>query len=439
MGEERILEPMFEKMRRTELREIQLKRLKEVVHRVYECVPFYYSKMKELNVSPDDIRSIEDVRKLPFTTKNDLRNNYPFKLSAVPLSEIVEIHASSGTTGTPTLGYYTENDLKNWGDLVGRAFKMAGVGKSDVVQITASLGMFSGGFAFYHGARRVGATIVPASAGYSRRQLQYMIDFGTTTVCAITSYMLRLAEIAKEMNIDPISNTSVRKGLLGSEAWSQQMWKRVCETWNMDAYDAYGLTELNGGPGVAADCQFHDGLHVWEDHYIVEVVDPNSGEHCELEEKGELVFTTLCKEAMPLLRYRTRDVSFLYASENCDCGRTLRRIGRIQGRTDDMIKVSGVNFWPSLIEEALLKHPEVGPEYQIIVDRVSEVDRLTIYIETKTIINEEEKKKVLSQTLRDELRELLLFTPNIEVVDPGQLPRVEVGKAKRVIDKRVSG
>jgi phenylacetate-CoA ligase len=391
--------------------------------------------MKENNVTPDDIHSLEDLIKLPFTTKDDLRSNYPFKLSTVPLSEIVEVHASSGTTGTPTLGYYTENDLKSWGDLVGRAFMMAGVGKSDVIQITASLGMFSGGFAFYHGARRVGATIIPASAGYSRRQLQYMTDFGTTTVCAITSYMIRLAEVAKEMGIDPKLHTSVRKGLLGSEIWTQQMWKRVCEVWGMDAYDAYGLTELNGGPGVAADCQFHDGLHVWEDHYIVEVIDPKTGEACNLEEAGELVFTTLCKEAMPLLRYRTRDRSFLYATESCECGRTLRRIGRIQGRIDDMIKVSGVNFWPSEVENVLLKHQEVGLEYQIIVDRVGEVDKLTIIVESRNVMSSGEKQSV-AQKLRNELRDALLFTPEVEIADPNQLPRVEVGKAKRIIDRR---
>jgi len=431
----RILEPMFECMSRQDLQELQFKRLKEIVRRVYEGVPFYRGKMKENNVTPDDIRSLKDIVKLPFTTKDDLRINYPFKLSAVPLSEIVEVHASSGTTGTPTLGYYTENDLRSWGDLVGRAFAMAGVGKSDKIQITASLGMFSGGFAFYHGARRVGATIIPASAGYSRRQLQYMIDFGTTTVCAITSYMIRLAEVAKEMGIDPKLHTSVRKGLLGSEMWTQQMWKRVCDIWGMDAYDAYGLTELNGGPGVAADCHFHDGLHVWEDHYIVEVIDPETGEPCDPEEAGELVFTTLCKEAMPLLRYRTRDRSFLYASESCDCGRTLRRIGRIQGRIDDMIKVSGVNFWPSEVENVLLKHPEVGLEYQIIVERVGEVDRLTVVVESRNVMSSNEKQDVATK-LKNELRDVLLFTPVVEIVDPGQLPRVEIGKAKRIIDRR---
>jgi len=213
------------------------------------------------------------------------------------------------------------------------------------------------------------------------------------------------------------------------------MWKRICDIWGMDAYDAYGLTELNGGPGVAADCQFHDGLHVWEDHYIIEVIDPKTGEPCNLEEPGELVFTTLCKEAMPLLRYRTRDRSFLYASESCDCGRTLRRIGRIQGRIDDMIKISGVNFWPSEVENVLLKHQEVGLEYQIVVDRVGEVDRLTIIVESRNMMSSSEKQSVATK-LRNELRDVLLFTPEVEIVDPNQLPRVEVGKVKRIIDRR---
>ncbi|MDJ0270135.1 MAG: phenylacetate--CoA ligase [Aigarchaeota archaeon] len=431
---ERYFNPTAERMSRRDIAEIQLKRLRQTVSRVYNNVAYYRREMDRLGVKPEDIRSLDDIARLPFTTKQTLRDHYPFGMLAVPLSEVVEMHATSGTTGAPTLGLYTENDLEVWADVSARSLVMSGLSREDVFQITPSFGMFTGGFGFYHGARKVGALIVPSGAGFSRRQIQFMQDFGTTMVCAVVSYMLRLTETALEMGIDPAKDTRVRKGVFGSETWTEEMKRRISEVWDMDVYDIYGFTELCG-PGVANDCRIHDGLHVWEDHFIVEVIDPQTGEQLEPEEEGELVFTSLTKEAAPLIRYRSRDLSRIYDSTSCDCGRTHVRIAPIKMRIDDMIKVRGVAIWPSMVETTLLKHPELGMEYQIHVSRVKGLDQLKIVVEARDKVGGDEKAR-LAQILRRELHEILMVEPEVEVVDPMTLPRQEVGKAKRIIDNR---
>lgn len=345
------------------------------------------------------------------------------------------MHSSSGTTGTPVLGFHTERDLKDWGEISARCLVMAGMTKKDVFQITPSFGMFSGGFGFYHGARRVGCTIVPAAAGFSKRQIQFMLDFGTTMLSAIVSYAFRLGQVAEEMGIDPAKQTKVRKGIFGSEISTREAKRKLSKLWDLEPYDVYGFAETYG-PGVANDCRVHDGLHVWQDFFLTEVVDPKTGDPLGPEEEGELVFTTLRKEAMPLLRFRTRDVSSLLDSKACDCGRTHQRYKEIVGRTDDMVKVSGVNFWPSEVESVLLKRDDVGPDYRIRLSRVNFNDKVKVEVESASRLKENLAKEILARELAGELQNVLYFSPEVEVLDPGTLPRVEVGKAQRMLDER---
>ena len=409
-----------------------------MVDRAFRKSLFYKKRFKELGIKPKDIRSIKDLQKKKFfTTKDDLRQNYPFGMLAVPVREVAEMHATSGTTGTPTLGLHTEIDLESWGEISARCLAMSGLTKDDVFQITPSLGMFSGGFGFYHGARKLGATIVPSSAGFSKRQIQFMTDFGTTMFSAIVSYGFRLAEVAEEMGVDLRKQTKVRKGVFGSEIWTREMKQKLANIWDMDPYDIYGFTELYG-PGVGNDCKFHDGLHIWEDYFLVEVIDPESGDEVGPEEEGELVFTTLRKDAMPLIRYRSRDISYLFDSVSCDCRRTHRRYREIKARSDDMIKVSGVNFWPSELEAVLLKEPEVGTEYRISLSRINSVDRMKIEVESKENVSDLVKQDQLVKRLSTALHDTLLFSPEVVIVEPNSLPRVEVGKAARVNDERGS-
>jgi phenylacetate-CoA ligase len=424
-----------EKLSRQGLADHQKRSFRETLESSYRNSPFYRKKFDTLGLKPDSI-SLESFQKMKFfTTKEDIRASYPFGMLSVPRESVVEMHASSGTTGTPTLGLHTKKDLEDWGEISARSLAMSGLDSKDVFQITPSLGMFSGGFGFYHGARKIGATIVPASAGFSKRQIQFMVDFGTTMVSAIVSYAFRLAEVAQEMGIDPIRDTKVRKGIFGSEIWTKETKQRISKIWNMEPYDVYGFTELYG-PGVGNDCRIHEGLHIWEDYFLVEVIDPKTGELVGPEEQGELVFTTLQKEAMPLIRYRSRDISKLYDSNSCECGRTHRRYGQIKARSDDMLKVSGVNFWPSEIESVLLKENELGSEYRITLTRVESMDKMQIEVESREKIKTEEERADLAKKLSAGLHSVLLFSPEISVVDPNFLPRVEVGKSVRVIDKR---
>ncbi len=426
----------IETLPRDQIEDNKSRLLRQTIDYVYQNSHFYKDRFRQMGIRPENVRSIKDLQsKGFFSTKEDLRQTYPFGLLAVPLHQVAEMHATSGTTGTPTLALHTEGDLDNWGEICARSLVMSGLTKNDVFQITPSLGMFSGGFGFYHGARRVGATVVPSSAGFSKRQIQFMMDFGTTMLSAIVSYAFRLAEIAQEMGIDLRKQTKVRKGVFGSETWSREMKKRLANTWDMEPFDIYGFTEMYG-PGMGNDCRVHDGLHIWEDHFFVEIVDPKTGEEIGPEEEGELVITTLSKEAMPLIRYRTHDISSLLDSPSCDCKRTHRRYEEIRARSDDMLKVSGVSFWPSQLETVLLKENEIGSEYRIKISRTNSIDKMTIEVESREKIFDDAKKDLLTRNLSKALRDVLLFSPEVILVEPNSLPRVEAGKAQRVIDDR---
>jgi phenylacetate-CoA ligase len=432
-------EERIETLSRAELLDLQAKEFRAAVKYANSQSNLYRRAFERAKLDPDEIRGIEDLQKIKFfTTKDDLREAFPYGALAVSRDRVVEMHATSGTTGIPTLGLHTANDLESWGEIAARALVMSGLTRKDVFQITPSLGMFSGGFGFYHGARKVGCTIVPSSAGFSGRQIQFMKDFGTTMICAIVSYAFRLAEVASENGVDLKTQTKVRKGVFGSEIWTREMKRRITNLWDLDPYDIYGFTELCG-PGVGNDCRLHDGIHIWQDHFLVEVVDPNTGEVLGPEEEGELVFTTLTKEAMPLIRYRSRDISALLDSPSCDCGRTHQRFKEIKGRTDDMIKFSGVNFWPSEVEAILLKEEGLGHEYRITISKESDsLDKMLIQVESKEKILDPEKKHSLAKKLSYDLHNSILFTPEIVILDPNSLPRLEVGKSKRVNDERRS-
>ena len=423
---------VVETLDRRELDKLKFKRLKAVIKRVYEKIPFYRAKFKELGITPDDIRSLDDVVKLPFTTKDDLRSSYPYGLLAVSLSDCVRVHASSGTTGKPTVVCYTANDIENWVEVMCRCLVMSGLTKDDVFQVTPAYGLFTGGFGFHYAAEKIGALVVPTGAGNTLRQLMLMKDLGTTMIAGVASYALHLADVALQNGIDPAKDTKVRKGIFGAEAWSDSMRRKVAEIWNMDPHDIYGMSEMYG-PGVACDCHIHDGLHVWEDHFLVEVVDPRTGEPLEAEEEGELVITSLTKEAMPLLRFRTRDLSRILDARGCDCGRTHVKIARVKGRCDDAIVVSGVKVFPGQIEEAIMGVEGVGTNYQLIVESRSYLKRLTVIAEASKRLSEDERSK-LEALLRNRLKAYLALTPEVKVVTPLSLPRSE-GKAKRIVVK----
>ena len=432
-GKPRILHHI-ERASREEIEKLQLQRLRETVKRAYEQVPFYNKKLKEAGIRPEDIKTLEDIHKLPFTVKNDLRENYPYGLFAVPLSEIVEIHASSGTTGKPTVVGYTRRDIENWAELMARSLAAAGVTNEDIVYIALGYHWFTGGLGFHYGVQKLGALAVPAGTGFTQRHVMMIRDLGATVLGAVPNYALRLAEVAMEMGIDPARDTKLRTGVFGAEMWSEELRKRINKIWDMESYDIYGMSELYG-PGTAIECHLHDGLHVWEDHYLVEVVDPKTGEPVEPEEKGVLVVTPLTHDAMPLIRYWTNDLTFMYDGTSCDCGRNMRRIGRIMGRADDMLIINGVNVFPSAVEEVLLSEPRVNHHYQIIVEREGNLDRMYVVVEAAKKMNDKEKQRLASE-LQYKLHEVLMINPRVQVVDPGELPRQEGGKAKRIIDRR---
>jgi len=425
--------PIAESLSRDELEKIQLQRLREVVYKVYNNVEFYRKKMKEKGVKPEDIKTLKDIEKLPQTTKDDLREAYPYGALAVPLSEVVEVHGSSGTTGKPTLSFYTYRDLENWSELMARCLTGIGVTKDDIILIAYNYHMFTGGPGFHYGALKIGAKAIPAGVGYTQRQVMLIVDLGATMITSVPNYAIRLAEVAFEMGIDPAKDTKVRKGMFGASPWTEEMRRRIEKIWDMNAYDMYGMSELYG-PGVACECLFKNGLHVWEDHYFVEVVDPKTGEPLEPEEKGELVITTLTKDAMPLIRYRTRDITKILDTKTCECGRTHKKIDRIQGRTDDMFKVNGVNVWPTAVEEVLMKEPLVAPYYQIVIERDNALDKMTVFVESAKPLSPADKE-FLEKKLQRDLREVIIVTPIVKIVEPGTLPRFD-GKPKVVIDKR---
>ncbi|AZT90206.1 phenylacetate--CoA ligase family protein [Caldicellulosiruptor changbaiensis] len=424
----------MECMERGTLQEIQLKRLVETVKRVYTSVPYYRKKMQELGLIPEDVKDLSDLQKLPFTTKQDLRDNYPYGLFAVPLSEIVRIHASSGTTGKPTVVGYTKHDIGIWSEVMARTLVAAGADKHSFVQIAYGYGLFTGGLGVHYGAERIGASVIPISSGNTKRQIQLMVDFGTTLLACTPSYALYLAETMEEMGIDK-SQLKLKSGVFGAEPWSENMRKEIESKLNIKAYDIYGLSEIIG-PGVAFECEYQCGMHINEDHFLPEIINPETGEVLGEGEYGELVFTTITKEGLPLIRYRTRDITALHY-DRCKCGRTLVRMEKVIGRTDDMIIIRGVNVFPSQIESVLLEMGEVEPHYQLIVDRVNNLDVLEVLVEVSERMFSDEVKKLeqLEKKITKAIEDTLGISVKVRLVEPKTIERSE-GKAKRVIDKR---
>jgi phenylacetate-CoA ligase len=424
-----------ETMSRNDLKELQLKKLKKLVRYEYDNVKFYRDKLDALGVKPSDIKKLEDIRKLPFTSKDDLRDNYPFGLFAVPMSEVVRIHASSGTTGKSTVVGYTKKDLDLWSELVARLASAGGATRDDVAQVSFGYGLFTGGFGLHYGMEKIGATVIPASSGNTQRQVQLMKDFGATVLIGTPSYALHIVDVIREMGIDPKKDLKLKYGLFGAEPWSESIRREIEKGLNIIATDNYGLSELIG-PGVAGECLQKDGMHINEDSFFVEVIDPVTGEWAKDGEKGELVITPLDKEALPLLRYRTKDLSVI-EKKKCACGRTTHRIKKIMGRTDDMLIVRGVNVFPSQIEEVLLDIEGVAPHYQIVVDRQHNVDMLEVWVEVVDAIFFDEMKRIveLEKKIVDRLYAVLGIKVKLKLVEPKSIERSQ-GKAKRIVDKR---
>ena len=420
-------------MSRDEMTVLQSARLVKTVDRVYHNVPFYRNKMQQLGMEPGDIKGIEDLHKLPFTTKNDLRDNYPFGLFAVPQSEIVRVHASSGTTGKATVVGYTRRDLEIWSECVARAFSMAGITREDVIQIAYGYGLFTGGLGAHNGAEKLGAMVVPMSTGNTKKLTTMMIDFGVTAIACTPSYLLHIAETLEETQ--DIPNIKLKTAICGAEPWTENMRKQIESRLHIHAHDIYGLSEIMG-PGVACDCRFHRGLHVYEDHFIPEIIDPDTLTPMKPGDTGELVFTTITKEGIPLLRYRTRDLTSIdYAP--CECGRTLARISRFKGRSDDMLIIRGVNVFPSQIEAALLEMGETTPHYMMIVDRVNNLDILEVQVEVEERFFSDEIKELekLTKKISTVLQHAIGLAVKVKLVEPKSIER-SMGKAVHVIDKR---
>jgi phenylacetate-CoA ligase len=428
-----IWDAQHETMDREQLRALQLERLQAAVTRVYERVPFYRDKLTALGVEPSDVRSLDDVRGLPFTTKSDFREQYPFGLFAAPMEEVVEIHSSSGTTGKPVVAGFTRRDLDTWAELVCRIAVMAGVHAGDIAQVSFGYGMFTGGFGLHYGLQRAGAAVVPISAGNTARQLQFMQDFGATVLIATPSYALYLAEAIQKSSAPEAFK--LRLGMFGAEACSEEMRRQIESRISMRATDNYGLTEVIG-PGISGECECRSGMHVAEDHFLVEVVDPVTDEPVAEGETGELVFTSMTRECSPVLRYRTRDLCSL-TTEPCACGRTLARMGKVVGRTDDMFIISGVNIFPSAVESVLFAIEGIEPYYQIVLERKGAMDTFEVQVEvTEAIFNGwMDDLRAFERQVTEQLRSALLVRPKVKLVEPGKLERSE-GKARRVLDNR---
>ena len=418
-----------------ELKKHQLQKLKAQVKHCYEHSSFYHKKFDETNLKPDDIKSLQDLAKIPFTVKNDLRDNYPFGMVTVKPQEIVEIHASSGTTGNPIVGAYTKGDMDMWQELMARSIYTVGGRQSDVIHIAYGYGLFTGGLGFHYGAQKLGAKIVPASGGMTQRQIKLMKDLEATLLACTPSFAVYLAETMAREGVDPRRDLNLRLGMFGAEPWSNQIRERVEREMGIQAFDVYGLTELCG-PGVSIECSEHDGLHVWEDNFIIETIDPDTGEVLEPGQEGELVFTTLTKTGMPMLRYRTRDISKVNI-EPCKCGRTHSRMMRIHGRSDDMLIIRGVNIFPSQIEYAVMCFSELAAQYLIVVDRPSALDTFVVKVELceKASKDTSLDKNSLKADIQKRIHIVTGISADVEIVKPGELPRSE-GKAKRVLDLR---
>jgi len=425
----------IETMPLKELRKHQLKKLRNLVKYCYDNTRFYREKFDRVGLRPEDIKTLDDLEKIPFTTKEDLRDNYPFGMVAVDLRDLVEVHASSGTTGNPTIGAYTQNDIEVWQELMARSIYTTGGRKEDVIHIAYGYGLFTGGLGFHYGAQKIGMAIIPASGGMTKRQIKLMKDLGATILCCTPSFAVYLAETMIKEGVDPKKDLKLKSGLFGAEPWSEKIRERIEEELGIEAYDVYGLTELCG-PGVSIECSEHNGLHIWNDHFLVETINPETGETLSPGEEGELVFTTLTKTGLPLLRYRTRDISVL-ETEKCTCGRTHSRMMRVRGRSDDMLIVRGVNVFPSQIEYIVMSFPELASQYQIILDRPGALDVLTVKVE---LTEEAYKNKRLDLTefkkrIEEEIRNITGIRADIKIVKPGEIPRTD-GKAKRVLDLR---
>lgn len=420
-------------MSRDEIHQLQSARLVKMVDRVYHSVEFYRKKMQQMGLEPGDITSIDDLNKLPFTTKNDLRDNYPFGLFAVPQSEVVRIHASSGTTGKATVVGYTRKDIDLWQECVARVLAMAGIGPQDKIQVAYGYGLFTGGLGLHYGAENLGATVIPMSTGNTQKLITMMQDFGATAIACTPSYLLHIAETLEEAG--QIGNIQLKAAICGAEPWTENMRKEIEAKLHLKAYDIYGLSEILG-PGVAADCEYHKGLHVYEDHFVPEIINPDTLEPCKEGEVGELVFTTITKEALPLFRYRTKDLTSI-SYDKCECGRTLARIDRFKGRSDDMLIIRGVNVFPSQVETALLEIAETSPHYLLIVDRVNNLDTLEVQVEVEERFFSDEIKQLesLTKKITYVLQSALGLAVKVKLVEPKTIQRSE-GKAKRVIDKR---
>lgn len=421
-------------MSHEEKEELQLKRLQKTVKIAYEKIPLYKQKFDDAGVKPEDIKTLKDIEKLPFTTKDDLRASYPFGLFAVPYDDIVEIHASSGTTGKPTVSGYTQKDLDIWGEIIARGLGMAGCEKNWIVQNAYGYGLFTGGFGIHHGANKFGAITVPMSAGNTKRQLDNMQDFQSDILTCTPSYAMYLGESLHAAGI-PLENINLKAGIFGAEMWTEEMRNKIEETLGIKALNIYGLTEIMG-PGVAQECMEQDGIHISDDHFYPEIINPETGEVLGDDQKGELVLTTLTREGMPIIRFRTKDLTSLMSGD-CDCGRTTKRMTRITGRSDDMMKIKGVMVFPSQIEKALLSVEGVTPNYQIIVTRPDILDEIEVKVEASKELFSDEIKELeeVEKKIRTAIRSELGIKVNVTICEPESLPRSE-GKAVRVIDER---
>ena len=427
-------QPEIEKMPREQLRQLQVKKLKETIN-VCLNSPFYKKRLGELGITADSINTPEDIRKIPFTTKADLRSSYPFGLVGGNMNEAVRLHSSSGTTGQPTVVVYSEHDICSWANMIARNMYMVGCRKEDVFQNSSGYGMFTGGLGFQYGAEWLGCMTLPAGSGFTKRQIKFITDFGTTCLHAIPSYAIRLAEVIKEEGID-IKNTKLHTLFIGAEPHTEEQRRRIEKMLGVKAYNSFGMTEMNG-PGVAFECKYQDGMHLWEDNYIVEIVDPDTLEPVPDGEMGEMVLTTLDRTMMPILRYRTRDLTRIIPGE-CKCGRTHRRIDRIKGRTDDMFIIKGVNVFPMQVEKILVQYPGLGSNYLITLETIDDVDVMTVEVELEgfeTDIYPEIQK--MTKNITRALKEEILLTPVVKLVKKGSLP-VSDGKAVRVKDLRPS-
>lgn len=429
-----IWEKEIECASRKKIEEIQLERLKHSVTKAYENVPFYKQKFDKMGIKPSDIKSLKDIQKLPFTTKTDMRDQYPFGLFAEPMKNIVRVHASSGTTGKPVVAGYTRSDLNNWSTAIARIVSAAGVSDEDIAQVAFGYGLFTGGFGLHYGMEKVGTTIVPMSSGNTQKQIMLMQDFGTTALIATPSYAMYISEVIEEMGL-PKSNFKLKYGLFGSEGMSEEMRSTLEKRFGALVTTNYGLTEVMG-PGVSGECEYKCGQHINEDMFIVEIIDPETGEVLPYGESGEVVITTLAKEAMPVIRYRTRDISYLIPEE-CKCGRTSMRLANIQGRTDDMIIIKGVNVFPSQIESVVLGFPQVSPNYQLIIRRKNMLDNLEVVVELVDgkLLEKFSEIEALEKEMSEKIHSVLGLRVKLRLTEPKSIERT-AGKAKRIIDLR---